>query len=150
MLNKSFLKLRLKKLNIPNIPVEERLDLPYDEEKYLIKNFKNMTDEEIILFIKENYLKGKLIYQAFLSKENLNFLMNKLSVNKQYKITHILPDDINDYIKEFSKYNSKRYKKIVMSDPKHESKIFVFIHYKTFSEADLYIGRDYFATDQFE
>ena len=150
MLNKIMLKNKVRSLDIPNIPVSERLDLSFDAEKYLIENFKNMTDQEIIKFIQKNYLIYKIGKEIFLTDENLECLMNNLNINKKYNVHEFYYGEQVDYMEKFKNVSPKRLTKFVMLDPHHECNVYVFIYYTSLMEADIYIGRDKFVTDQFE
>ena len=147
MLNKLNLKYRVKKLTIDNIEPKERLNISKKAMQELLENFKYMTDYELAFFIKENYLKQKILDKEYLSKEALDNLMQMLDIDIKYNIYKISSKSIKIFKSDES---DKLYGKYVIDDKKHNSKVYVFVYSKTQTQSDIYICNYGFIVDQFE
>ena len=147
MLNKLNLKYRVKKLTIDNIEPKERLNISKKAMQELLENFKYMTDYELAFFIKENYLKQKILDKEYLSKEALDNLMQMLDIDIKYNIYKISSKSIKIFKSDES---DKLYGKYVIDDKKHNSKVYVFVYSKNQTQSDIYICNYGFIVDQFE
>lgn len=134
------LKRRLEKLDI-GIPVDLIFNMYYRNIEYLIENFESMTDDEIIEYVKRNYLKDKVEELLHLSGNNLEHVIKNLDSNVKYEYHLINIKDMKVYMKDCKDKEIKNATRFIMLDLDSKKHMYIIIYknHILYSEEDFLV-----------